>query len=48
VASLQEVRLGFELDDGARIVLVNRVQVQQGIINLIRNAFEAMGLSMTT
>src|SRR6202162_213582 len=38
----QEVRLGFELDDGARIVLVNRVQIQQVIINLIRNAFEAM------
>jgi signal transduction histidine kinase len=34
--------LGFELDDGARIVLVNRVQIQQVIINLIRNAFEAM------
>jgi PAS domain S-box-containing protein len=38
----QEVRLGLELDDGARIVLVNRVQIQQVIINLIRNAFEAM------
>lgn len=39
----QEVRLALELDDdGARIVLVNRVQIQQVIINLIRNAFEAM------
>lgn len=38
----QEVRLDLELDDGARIVLVNRVQIQQVIINLIRNAFEAM------
>jgi PAS domain S-box-containing protein len=38
----QEVRLGLELDDGARIVLVNRVQIQQVIINLIRNALEAM------
>jgi PAS domain S-box-containing protein len=37
-----EVRLAVELDDGARIVLVNRVQIQQVIINLIRNAFEAM------
>jgi PAS domain S-box-containing protein len=38
----QEVRLELELDDGARTVLVNRVQIQQVIINLIRNAFEAM------
>jgi len=38
----QEVRLGLELDDGARIVLVNRVQIQQVMINLIRNAIEAM------
>jgi PAS domain S-box-containing protein len=38
----QEVRLGLDLDDGAPTVLVNRVQIQQVIINLIRNAFEAM------
>jgi PAS domain S-box-containing protein len=38
----QEARLGLELDDGARTVLVHRVQIQQVIINLIRNAFEAM------
>jgi PAS domain S-box-containing protein len=38
----QEVRLGLELDESARIVLVNRIQIQQVIINLIRNAFEAM------
>lgn len=38
----QEVRLRLELDAGARIGLVNRVQIQQVIINLIRNAFEAM------
>jgi C4-dicarboxylate-specific signal transduction histidine kinase len=38
----QEIHLELELDAGARIVLVNRVQVQQVIINLIRNAFEAM------
>ncbi|HEY8335829.1 MAG TPA: ATP-binding protein [Tardiphaga sp.] len=38
----QEVRLGLQLDDGARTVLVNRVQIQQVIINLIRNALEAM------
>ncbi|MDB5581443.1 MAG: domain S-box-containing protein [Bradyrhizobium sp.] len=38
----QEIRLGLELDDGAQTVLVNRVQIQQVIINLIRNAYEAM------
>jgi PAS domain S-box-containing protein len=38
----REVRLVFELDDRARMVLVNRIQIQQVIINLIRNAFEAM------
>jgi two-component system, LuxR family, sensor kinase FixL len=36
------VDLRFEFDDSARCVLVNRVQIQQVIINLIRNAFEAM------
>src|SRR5258705_12461953 len=35
-------RLRFEFDDSARDVLVNRVQIQQVIVNLIRNAFEAM------
>jgi signal transduction histidine kinase len=38
----QEVHLELELDAGAPIVLVNRVQIQQVIINLFRNAFEAM------
>ncbi len=36
------LRLKFEFDDGARTVFVNRVQIQQVIVNLIRNAFEAM------
>ena len=36
------VRLRFEFDDSARDVWVNRVQIQQVIVNLIRNAFEAM------
>ena len=36
------VRPRFEFDDSARDVLVNRVQIQQVIVNLIRNAFEAM------
>jgi PAS domain S-box-containing protein len=36
------VHLKFEFDDHAQAVLVNRVQIQQVIVNLIRNAFEAM------
>ena len=36
-----EVGLELELDD-SQVVLANRVQIQQVIINLIRNAFEAM------
>jgi signal transduction histidine kinase len=35
-------RVRFELDGSVRDVLVNRVQIQQVIVNLIRNAFEAM------
>ena len=38
----QEVHLRVELDAAPRIGLLNRVQIQQVIINLIRNAFEAM------
>jgi PAS domain S-box-containing protein len=36
------VRLTFEFDDKTRRVSVNRVQIQQVIVNLIRNAVEAM------
>jgi PAS domain S-box-containing protein len=36
------VRLRFEFDDNTRRVSVNRVQIQQVIVNLIRNAVEAM------
>ena len=32
----------FEFDDKATDVFVNRVQIQQVLVNLIRNAFEAM------
>jgi PAS domain S-box-containing protein len=32
----------FEFDDKAKDVFVNRVQIQQVLVNLIRNAFEAM------
>jgi C4-dicarboxylate-specific signal transduction histidine kinase len=35
-------RLRFDFDSSARGVLVNRVQIQQVIVNLVRNAFEAM------
>jgi PAS domain S-box-containing protein len=36
------VRLRLEFDDDAQRVWVNRVQIQQVIVNLIRNAVEAM------
>jgi PAS domain S-box-containing protein len=36
------LHLRFEFDDRARHVLVNRIQIQQVLVNLIRNAFEAM------
>jgi PAS domain S-box-containing protein len=36
------VHLNFKLDGNARNVFVNRVQIQQVIVNLLRNAFEAM------
>ncbi|MCS3928876.1 C4-dicarboxylate-specific signal transduction histidine kinase [Bradyrhizobium elkanii] len=36
------VHLTFEFDDSARSALVNRVQTQQVLVNLIRNAAEAM------
>ncbi|SHN65926.1 PAS domain-containing sensor histidine kinase [Bradyrhizobium erythrophlei] len=36
------LRLRFEFDDKAPEVWVNRVQIQQVIVNLVRNAFEAM------
>jgi len=35
-------RLNFELDEKAPEVCVDRVQIQQVLVNLIRNAFEAM------
>ncbi|HEU0085255.1 MAG TPA: ATP-binding protein, partial [Bradyrhizobium sp.] len=37
-----DVRLRFQFDDNARRASVNRVQIQQVIVNLIRNAIEAM------
>ena len=41
-AAPMTVRLRFEFDDDTRCVSVNRVQIQQVIVNLIRNAVEAM------
>ncbi len=35
-------RVTFDFDDHAADVFVNRVQIQQVLVNLIRNAFEAM------
>jgi two-component system sensor kinase FixL len=37
------VRVGFSLDPRADYVLVDKVQIQQVLLNLIRNAVEAMG-----
>ncbi len=36
------VRVTFELDPAARLVLADRIQIQQVLLNLIRNAIEAM------
>ena len=38
----QGVRVRFDLDAGRDLVFVDKVQVQQVILNLIRNAIEAM------
>ncbi len=38
----QGVRVRFELDPGHDLVFVDKVQIQQVILNLIRNAIEAM------
>jgi two-component system, LuxR family, sensor kinase FixL len=39
------IRVSFELDAEAELVLANRVQIQQVLINLMRNAMEAMDQS---
>ncbi len=36
------VRVSFRLDPAAKLVLVDKVQVQQVLLNLVRNAIEAM------
>lgn len=39
------VRAQFEVDRTVRLVLVDKIQIQQVLINLMRNAMEAMGQS---
>lgn len=41
----QNVQLRFNLDQNADLVLADRVQIQQVLVNLFRNALEAMALS---
>lgn len=41
-AKEQSVRVRFQLDAGADLVLADKVQIQQVILNLTRNAMEAM------
>lgn len=41
-AKNQGVRTQFHFDDSRELVLVDRVQIQQVLLNLIRNAIEAM------
>nr|WP_241232020.1 PAS domain S-box protein [Sphingomonas koreensis] len=39
------IRAQFEVDRAVRLVLVDKIQIQQVLINLMRNAMEAMGQS---
>ena len=41
----QNVRLKLQLDPEARVASINRVQIQQVLVNLVRNAVEAMAES---
>jgi len=38
----QSVRLNLQLDPDARDAVINRIQIQQVLVNLVRNAVEAM------
>jgi two-component system sensor kinase FixL len=39
------VRLAIELDPGTPLIPLNKVQIQQVLVNLVRNALEAMALT---
>src|SRR4051794_13922554 len=41
------VRVNFQFNPAIEFVLVDRVQIQQVLLNLIRNAMDAMGTSVT-
>ncbi len=41
----QNVRLNLQLDPDVRFVAINRIQIQQVLVNLVRNAVEAMSES---
>jgi two-component system sensor kinase FixL len=41
----QNLRVRFQFDPGVDLVLVDRVQIQQVLLNLLRNAVEAMAAS---
>ena len=41
----QNVRLSLQLDADARVATINRIQIQQVLVNLVRNAVEAMSES---
>lgn len=44
-AKEQGIRVSFRLDPQAPLVLADRIQIQQVLLNLVRNAMEAMGES---
>lgn len=41
-AEWRRYRIRFDLDPGCRLILADRVQIQQVVINLVRNAIEAV------
>jgi two-component system sensor kinase FixL len=41
-AKQMDVRVSFRLDPAARLVLADRIQIQQVLLNLIRNSMDAM------
>jgi len=44
-AKEQGIRVRFQLDQDSDLVLVDKVQIQQVLLNLMRNAIDAMGIS---